>query len=180
MRYGEDKIMRLVITDGTYYIYHNATGSVEKTTDISEAEIFSSINKAAGVMKYAYRKTEGFYAYDMETKEIRWRNCKNRKRYPDEVRKMVYDNANGRCQLCGRKITYKEATMDHIIARAVGGIDSVENLQCACRPCNHFKGNILPDEFMERISVIFMYQMGKKYGDCLRWKIMNRMLRKMV
>ena len=33
-----------------------------------------------------------------------------------------------------------DITIDHILARANGGSDEVENLQTLCRPCNSRKG----------------------------------------
>lgn len=46
--------------------------------------------------------------------------------------------------------------------------------------CNFFKGNILPDTFFERISLIYLYQMEKKYKRKLKWRIVHRILSKMV
>ena len=71
-------------------------------------------------------------------------------------------------------------TIDHVNPLSMGGEDDVENLACTCYPCNLFKGNILPDDFMERITEIFMYQMEKKSKGKLKWKIVHRILRKMV
>ena len=45
---------------------------------------------------------------------------------------------------------------------------------------SYLKGNILPDDFMERITEIFMYQMEKKSKGKLRWKIVHRILNKIV
>lgn len=37
-------------------------------------------------------------------------------------------------------------TIDHVVPRAKGGIDSWENLICACVSCNNRKGDKLPEE----------------------------------
>lgn len=63
---------------------------------------------------------------------------------------------------------------------AKGGIDSVENLQLCCHADNIFKGAIKPEEFMERITEIFMYQMEKKYRNKLKWKIIHRILADLI
>ena len=60
--------------------------------------------------------------------------------------------------MCGRKITFEDMTIDHIIPLSLNGIDNVSNLQCACYACNEFKGSVLPDDFMERITEIFIRQ----------------------
>ena len=63
---------------------------------------------------------------------------------------------------------------------AMGGEDDVENLSCTCYPCNLFKGNILPSDFMERITDIFLYQMEKQHKDRIIWKIVHKILNKMI
>ena len=60
------------------------------------------------------------------------------------------------------------------------GEDELNNLACTCYPCNLFKGNILPDDFMERITEIFLYQLEKKYKSKLKWKIIHKILNKML
>ena len=83
-------------------------------------------------------------------------------------------------QLCGRKITFEQMTVDHIIPLVMNGIDDVSNLQCACEVCNKFKGAILSDDFFNRITTIFMYQMDKKNKHKLLWKLTYNMLERMI
>jgi 5-methylcytosine-specific restriction endonuclease McrA len=47
------------------------------------------------------------------------------------------------CQYCGIK---SDLTLDHVIPRSKGGIDTWENLVTACNRCNVRKGNRTPDE----------------------------------
>ena len=70
--------------------------------------------------------------------------------------------------------------IDHITPLAMGGEDDVENLSCTCYPCNLFKGNILPSDFMERITDIFLYQMERRHENRVKWKIVHKMLNKMI
>ncbi len=37
-------------------------------------------------------------------------------------------------------------------------------------------GNILPADFMERITDIFLYQMERRHKDRVKWKIAHKML----
>lgn len=37
-------------------------------------------------------------------------------------------------------------TVDHVIPKIYGGIDSWENLVCACLNCNNIKGDRTPDQ----------------------------------
>ena len=199
------KAMAIVITNGTYFIRYTDTGATKKISDINLAYQFPSIYEAINGMRKAKGKTKGFYVYDTLTQRILWRwmteeekeQAKKdkvalsmvkrdkhgriiRKIYSEDTRKLIYLNAHGRCELCGRKILLEDMTIDHVNPLSMGGEDDVENLACTCFPCNLFKGNILPDDFMERITEIFMYQMEKKSKGNLRWKIVHRILNKMV
>ena len=110
-----------------------------------------------------------------------WKTKKNkRKTYSQSTRKLIYNNAGGRCELCGRKILFEDMTLDHVIPLSMGGADEVENLSCVCFADNLFKGNILPSDFMERITEIFMYQMEKKYKNSIAWKMVHIMLKRMI
>ena len=51
-----------------------------------------------------------------------------RKSYSDDVRKLIYIKAGGRCELCGRKILLDDMTLDHVNLLSMGGDDDVENL----------------------------------------------------
>lgn len=197
--------MAIVITNGKHFIRYTDTGATKKTTDINSAYQFVSTYEAIQGMKKAKGKTKGFYVFETLTQRILWRwmteeektearknkialsmvkRDKNgrivRKTYSDDVRKLIYNNANGKCVLCGRKILLEDMTLDHIKPLSVGGEDDVNNLASTCYPCNLFKGNILPDDFMERITEIFMYQMEKKSKGRITWKIVHRVLNKML
>ena len=47
----------------------------------------------------------------MQPKRIRIK----RKHFSQEVRKLLYQQAEGKCALCGKKITFDEMELDHII-----------------------------------------------------------------
>lgn len=54
---------------------------------------------------------------------------------------------NWRCAVCGRSVRFDvdkahplRATIDHIVARALGGSNQFQNLQLACFSCNNSKG----------------------------------------
>ena len=173
--------MAFIITNGSHYAFYTDTGGIRKTTNIKEAEVFPSINKAVTAIKKAPKRTRSYYVCDINTKKICWRQNKHksqRKRYSQSVREMIYNNAGGHCELCGRKILYKDMTLDHIMPLAMGGEDAESNLQCTCKACNEFKGRILPDDFMERITNIYMYQMEKKYTGRIGWKMAAYILKK--
>ena len=197
--------MAIVITNGNHYITYTDSGAIKKTTDINSAFQFSTVAEAIKGMKKAEEKTKSYFVFDTLTQHILWkwmteeeikemrknkvslsmvrRDSKGkikRKSYSEDTRKLIYLHAGGRCELCGRKILLEDMTIDHITPLAMGGEDDVENLSCTCYPCNLFKGNILPSDFMERITDIFLYQMGKQHKDRVKWKIVHKMLNKMT
>ncbi len=59
------------------------------------------------------------------------------------TRKNVMKRDGNRCQYCG---THEDLTIDHVIPRSRGGMDTWENLVAACNRCNHKKGNHTPKE----------------------------------
>ena len=53
----------------------------------------------------------------------------------------LLNEQNHQCCYCGEKLSYEEATLDHVIPKAFGyisnfGMNSVDNLLCCCRDCN--------------------------------------------
>ena len=171
--------MAYVLTNGKYYIKMSDTGATVKTDNINEARIFLTTEKAKERMQKAPGKTKGYYILDVGTR-LKYYVSNGRVKFPKEIRKMLYNNADGRCVLCGRKIVYDEMTLDHIKPLALGGEDNANNLQCTCEACNLFKGSVLPDDFMERITDIFLYQMGKRHCGRVKWKIAHKLLEYMI
>lgn len=53
------------------------------------------------------------------------------------LRTQVFERDRYRCVDCG---TWKDLTVDHIVAEANGGPTALENLQTLCRSCNSSKG----------------------------------------
>ena len=171
--------MALVLTNGIFYITVSDSGNIEKVEKEEQAKDFGTVTKAVQFQKFGASKTKRYYVFDTVTRKICWKPYRQ-KRYSQEVRKIIYDNADGRCALCGRKITLPEMTLDHIVPLDRNGEDSINNLQCTCKPCNQFKANIRPSDFMERITAIFMYQMEKKYSGKIRWKIVHKALENLI
>lgn len=197
--------MAIIITNGIYHIKYADTGATKRTKDINDAYQFATVSQAIAAIKKAEGKTKNFYIFDTLTQRILWKwmtpeeieemrknkislsmvrrnnNGKiKRKLYSEDTRKLIYLHAGGRCELCGRKILLEDMTIDHITPLSMGGVDDVENLSCTCFPCNLFKGNILPEDFIGRITDIFLYQMEKQHKDRIKWKIVHTMLNKML
>lgn len=171
--------MAYVLTNGKYYIKVTHKGTIGKTDNINEARVYLTIDKARERMEKAPGKTKGYYILDVG-KKLKYYLSNGRIKYPKEVRELLYHEAGGRCRLCGREITVSTMTIDHIIPLVMGGTNSIDNLQCVCEVCNRIKGSTLPDEFMEHVTNIFLYQMENRYKEEIKWKIVQRILDGMV
>ncbi|MFN8441657.1 MAG: HNH endonuclease [Caldilineaceae bacterium] len=60
----------------------------------------------------------------------------------EPIRKQVFERADNRCEYCKtpRRMIGMPLVVDHIIAKILGGSDSLDNLCAACYRCNEFKG----------------------------------------
>lgn len=56
-----------------------------------------------------------------------------------------------RCHYCGKRLTAKTVTRDHVRAHSKGGYGRMKNLVACCSPCNSAKGSMSKGEFMERM-----------------------------
>jgi len=65
---------------------------------------------------------------------------------PFPTKKNILKRDNYICQYTGRKLTAKEATVDHVYPKSRGGALSWENCVAASFEINNFKGNRTPDE----------------------------------
>ncbi len=60
--------------------------------------------------------------------------------------------AEGVCYFCGRKISPKDLTMEHLVPIIRGGKSSKGNVVPACKECNNRKKYLLPVEWEEYIN----------------------------
>ena len=75
---------------------------------------------------------------------------KNYRRY----KKMLVERDGLRCHYCDYPMSYEEAQVDHILAKARGGTDAPHNLVLACSRCNNIKSTLCYEcpEFRNAIS----------------------------
>ncbi len=56
------------------------------------------------------------------------------------LRESLIDRDRWSCQYCGEAVTKTTVTLDHQVPRALGGLNTAENLVTACLTCNSIKG----------------------------------------
>jgi len=62
------------------------------------------------------------------------------------TKKNIYDHYNGVCAYTGRKLTYKETTLDHVIPKSKNGKNTWKNLVPCDGAINRMKDDRTPDE----------------------------------
>lgn len=64
---------------------------------------------------------------------------------------------NWKCCFCSCDTTDERnkkhsSTIEHVLPRSLGGSDDPENLAMSCDRCNNTRGNMLVEEFMEKMN----------------------------
>lgn len=67
-----------------------------------------------------------------------------------EVREYLLEKFGRKCAYCHAEGIPLE--VEHYVAKSRGGSDRISNLTIACRDCNEEKGNLLPEEWIERLT----------------------------
>lgn len=71
-------------------------------------------------------------------------------------RRSIVRTYGSSCVYCGVFITGKRLTLDHVVPKAKGGSDRIENLRPCCPECNQSKRDRTPEEWADdirRVSV---------------------------
>ena len=61
-------------------------------------------------------------------------------------RRNLFARDRNQCQYCGRHFPTSELSIDHVNPRSLGGLDTWDNLVCACIKCNARKGGRTPEQ----------------------------------
>ena len=86
-----------------------------------------------------------------------------RKQLSKQQRLLIHGKFNGKCAYCGCDIAYTDMQVDHIEALNNGGVDEVENMNPACRSCNHYKSTLGIERFREELSLLPDRLSGKEH-----------------
>jgi hypothetical protein len=61
-------------------------------------------------------------------------------------RKAIIKRDGSACQYCSKRLSNREITIDHVVPRSHGGINSFVNCVVSCSRCNGLKRNRTPEE----------------------------------
>lgn len=136
-----------------------------------------NIEKAVEIRNRSTKKLRGFKIVDLknisENEQIEVEGEKIKRRsFTSGERLLVYNKSKGRCSICGNFVPFDDFTVDHIIPLAKGGTNEMKNLQCTCGICNRIKQDILPEDLMDKLVQIILYQMKISFDDSV-WKKIN-------
>lgn len=165
------------------YIGYSDTGKVIHVDKLENAYRFNTPNEARNARKKASKKMAYFHVYMIMSNgklEKVSANTPKRKSFTKEERIKIYRKTKGRCYLCGEFVDFNSYEIEHKVPLSKGGTNNLSNLFCSCHICNLIKHDIYPEDFMEKISKIFMFQMRIKNRNCLKWKILHKVLKKMI
>lgn len=172
--------MQYIITNGHgTYLRRYPNNEIKGTNSKEKLQKFSSESEAREfyeIIPQKYKKT--FYVSDCNFAKKKSSKSKTKRcTISDMVRKYIYRQADGKCALCGRPLTYAEMTIDHIVPLAKGGENEIENFQCTCKECNEFKQSILPEDFMDKIVTIFKHNFKNIRKKGIRQRIVMCILK---
>lgn len=120
------------------YVKENATlggNALAETLGVNRAAVYQYATDEGFSVKKGGRKDSTHKRIDRMKKA--YSNWPRNYRY---YKKMLVERDGLYCHYCDRLMTYNEAQVDHVVAKARGGSDSPTNLVLACARCNNLKG----------------------------------------
>ncbi len=77
-----------------------------------------------------------------QSSKIATKIARRRKSISQKIRLLILDRDGYRCQLCGKTAKDTQLEVDHKVAVANGGTDSLDNLWTLCIDCNRGKSDL--------------------------------------
>ena len=108
---------------------------------------------------------------------------KRKGRLTNKDRIIIYSKTDGRCHVCGLKISLDEFQADHVFSHVHGGSHKVDNYLPACFICNNYRWHYLPEE-LQLILKIGVYakteiENGTTLGNLMAKKYVAKENRRM-
>lgn len=64
----------------------------------------------------------------------------------------IFKRDKGICSYCNLQLKIQDTTLDHVIPKSKGGLDTDENLVCCCQRCNTLKDNMTKEMFIKMLK----------------------------
>lgn len=85
------------------------------------------------------------------------------------------------CFYCGKKMSERNKTIDHIVPIKNGGSNCIDNIVICCRRCNGFKGGYTVSELIEQLKKRYKFadeKSRKKLSkEMLHWNEIKGLLK---
>ena len=150
------KVLKFLITSE-----HSHFISVDKPTYkrwrylIILAVKFNKNYKSVEIFRKKFKVLEDFVVVG-----LKYSGKNVRRRTSGFAKEFIAQNKNATCIYCDSKLTFDNATADHIIPVSEGGNNCQVNLIVCCKDCNNERGNL-----------DFRYYMSKKNSKKLKYFI---------
>ncbi|MDK2800410.1 MAG: hypothetical protein PWP27_1672 [Clostridiales bacterium] len=70
------------------------------------------------------------------------------------IKKYIYSRDEGKCHFCGKKLLFKQMSVDHYLPKSKGGPNDIFNLVLSCKKCNKIKKSYVPEDYTEVILAL--------------------------
>lgn len=97
--------------------------------------------QATYLVKKRIRETQMLFRKIVSRSDIPQRTDLGKLSHPKTHKRTLFGEQEGKCNGCGHLFNIENFDVDHIIAKAKGGTDHVDNLQLLCGHCNSTKGD---------------------------------------
>ena len=109
--------------------------------------------KAADLVKYRLRQM-GFWPRQIHHRtDIPQRTDQGSLPHYRTHKHTLFGKQEGHCNGCRESFPFRNFTIDHIVPKAMGGTDHLDNLQLLCGACNSMKGARTQEELIARLRL---------------------------
>lgn len=121
-----------VASQGCDYWFYKKKLYVTSDIDLTPGDVAALIDESGNRRRLQLEKAHALQSMNTELSK-----GPRRAHIPQDVKVVVWQRDGGRCISCAAQ---SDLEFDHIIPVALGGSDTIRNLQLLCEPCNRRKG----------------------------------------
>jgi 5-methylcytosine-specific restriction endonuclease McrA len=119
--------------------------------DAIDALVLCIIGKASAIETYTQEIRTVSESFSLPAVIVLNRYVKFRAHFIPCKRQNILWRDDHQCQYCGKEHEVGKLTIDHILPKSKGGLNTWKNLVTACKKCNQRKGNRTPVEANMRL-----------------------------